>query len=133
MTTRPDYILELQQVSKRYPGTLAVDMVDLQVRRGEVHALMGENGAGKSTLMKILAGSFADYTGRIRINGQPAHMHSPALAKAAVNSLCIISRFSERFFIIYSNYHIYFSSVVSNIKIPKNAILGKKERDLKDI
>jgi len=75
-------ILELRQVTKRYPGTLAVDRVDLQVRQGEVHALMGENGAGKSTLMKILAGSFDDYTGQIIINGRPARVRTPALAKA---------------------------------------------------
>lgn len=77
-----DHILELRQVTKRYPGTLAVDHVDLSVRRGEVHAIMGENGAGKSTLMKILAGSFTDYTGTIEIDGRLAKMHSPAQAKA---------------------------------------------------
>ncbi|MCP4257107.1 MAG: ATP-binding cassette domain-containing protein [Planctomycetes bacterium] len=49
-----DHILKLRQVTKRYPGTLAVDNVNLSVRRGEVHSIMGENGAGKSTLMKIL-------------------------------------------------------------------------------
>lgn len=75
-------ILALKQVTKRYPGTLAVDRVDLDVRRGEVHALMGENGAGKSTLMKILAGEFDDYAGRVIINGKEARMFSPALAKA---------------------------------------------------
>jgi len=75
-------ILELRKLTKRYPGTLAVDRVDLAVRRGEVHAIMGENGAGKSTLMKILAGSFDDYTGDIFINGQKARMHSPSLAKS---------------------------------------------------
>ena len=73
-----DPILELQQVAKAYPGTLAVDHVDLAVRRGEVHAIMGENGAGKSTLMKILAGSFADYTGTIEVDGCAARITSPA-------------------------------------------------------
>ncbi len=77
-----DYILELRQVTKRYSGTLAVDKVDLAVRRGEVHAIMGENGAGKSTLMKILAGSFTDYTGSIEIDARPISIHSPAQAKA---------------------------------------------------
>ncbi len=76
-----DPILQLRQVSKRYPGTLAVDRVDLTVRRGEVHAVMGENGAGKSTLMKILAGSFADYTGIIEVDGRAARISSPAQAK----------------------------------------------------
>jgi ribose transport system ATP-binding protein len=77
-----DHILELRQVTKRYPGTLAVDRVDLAVRRGDVHAIMGENGAGKSTLMKILAGSFTDYTGSIILDGQPVIIHSPSQAKA---------------------------------------------------
>ena len=77
-----DHILELHQVTKRYPGTLAVDRVDLTVHRGEVHAIMGENGAGKSTLMKILAGSFADYTGTIKVEGRPARISSPVQAKA---------------------------------------------------
>ena len=74
--------LRMEQVSKRYPGTLAVDNVDFEVRAGEVHALVGENGAGKSTLMKILAGSFDDYTGRLFIGGKKVALHSPAVAKA---------------------------------------------------
>lgn len=77
-----EIILELREVTKRYPGTLAVDQVNLTVRRGEVHALMGENGAGKSTLMKILAGSFSDYTGDIFVDGHKARMFSPSLAKS---------------------------------------------------
>ena len=73
--------LEMREVSKRFPGTLAVDKVSLEVRRGEVHALVGENGAGKSTLMKMLAGSFDDYTGDIAIGGRVVPVHTPALAK----------------------------------------------------
>ena len=75
--------LDMRQVSKQFPGTLAVDRVDFQVRRGEVHALMGENGAGKSTLMKVLAGLFNDYTGDIYIDGVKKELHSPILAKEA--------------------------------------------------
>lgn len=74
--------LSMSAVSKRFPGTLAVDRVDFEARAGEVHALMGENGAGKSTLMKILAGSFDDYEGCIRIGGQEVALHSPAAARA---------------------------------------------------
>jgi ABC-type sugar transport system ATPase subunit len=74
--------LRLEQVSKRFPGTLAVDRVDFEARVAEVHALMGENGAGKSTLMKILAGAFDDYTGRISIGGEPVELRSPAAARA---------------------------------------------------
>ena len=77
-----DAALRMENVSKRYTGTLAVDGVDFEVRAGEVHALVGENGAGKSTLMKMLAGSFSDYTGRILIGGKEVALHSPAVAKA---------------------------------------------------
>lgn len=72
--------LQMQNISKQFLGTVAVDGVDFKAYAGEVHALMGENGAGKSTLMKILAGSFHDYTGQITINGKAVALHSPALA-----------------------------------------------------
>lgn len=77
------YALDMRKVSKRFPGTLAVDQVDFRVKKGEVHALMGENGAGKSTLMKMLNGLFNDYTGDIYINGEKKLLHSPTLAKEA--------------------------------------------------
>lgn len=73
--------LKMKGVSKRFPGTLAVDKVDFDVYAGEVHALIGENGAGKSTLMKMIAGSFDDYTGEIEINGKQVNLKSPAIAK----------------------------------------------------
>jgi ABC-type sugar transport system ATPase subunit len=75
------YALDMRAVSKRFPGTLAVDKVDFRVKRGEVHALMGENGAGKSTLMKVLAGLYNDYTGDIYIDGEKRELHSPEMAK----------------------------------------------------
>ena len=74
--------LQMNGVSKRYPGTLAVDEVNFTVRAGEVHALIGENGAGKSTLMKMIAGAFDDTTGQILINDKPVRLDSPAAAKA---------------------------------------------------
>jgi ribose transport system ATP-binding protein len=74
--------LRMKGVSKQYPGTLAVDNVDFEAHVGEVHALIGENGAGKSTLMKILAGSFNDYTGSIFIGAKEVKLHCPAAAKA---------------------------------------------------
>lgn len=78
----PLFALEMIGISKRFPGTLAVDCVDFCVRAGEIHALLGENGAGKSTLMKVLAGEFADYEGEVRVYGKPVSLHSPAAAKA---------------------------------------------------
>jgi ribose transport system ATP-binding protein len=70
VTAAADPLLVLDGLSKRFTGTLALDNVDLDVRRGEVHALLGENGAGKSTLIKILAGVYSPDAGEIRLNGQ---------------------------------------------------------------
>jgi ABC-type sugar transport system ATPase subunit len=77
------YALEMKGISKRFPGTLAVDKVDFNVKHGEIHALLGENGAGKSTLMKVLAGLYHDYTGDILIDGVKKDLFSPNLSKEA--------------------------------------------------
>ena len=72
-----EYAIEMQGVVKQFPGVLAVDHVDLQLRQGEIHALLGENGAGKSTLMNLLAGLYRPEHGTISIKGDPAHLRSP--------------------------------------------------------
>ncbi len=66
-----EYILEMKGITKLYPGVKALDDVNLKVKRGEIHALVGENGAGKSTLMNVLSGTirFGMYTGSILFNG----------------------------------------------------------------
>jgi ABC-type uncharacterized transport system ATPase subunit len=76
MSERP-VVLELRGITKRFPGVLANDHVDFELRRGEVHALLGENGAGKSTLMSILYGLYHPDEGEVLINGEPARIHSP--------------------------------------------------------
>jgi erythritol transport system ATP-binding protein len=70
-------ILRAEQVTKVFPGTVALDKVDFNVYRGKVNALVGENGAGKSTLMKILAGVEPPTSGHLRMEGQEIHLRSP--------------------------------------------------------
>lgn len=72
--------MQMQAIVKRFPGVLAVNHVDFDVKAGEVHALLGENGAGKSTLMKILYGLYQADEGQIRLNNQPATIRSPTQA-----------------------------------------------------
>src|SRR2546426_7684014 len=73
-------VLELHGITKRFPGVLANDHVDFDLRRGEVHALLGENGAGKSTLMSILYGLYSADEGEILMNGEPVEINSPKAA-----------------------------------------------------
>ena len=67
-----EYILEMKNITKTFPGVKALDNVNLQVEKGEIHALVGENGAGKSTLMNVLSGiyPYGTYDGDIVYNGQ---------------------------------------------------------------
>jgi inositol transport system ATP-binding protein len=72
-----EYLLEVQNVRKAFPGVLALDDVSFRLKRGQVHALMGENGAGKSTLMKIIAGIYTPDSGSFRLKGQEIRLTSP--------------------------------------------------------
>jgi len=73
-----DFVVQMRGISKVYPNGIAANKdVDFSLRRGEIHAIMGENGAGKSTLMKILFGLEQPTSGEILINGQPVAIHSP--------------------------------------------------------
>ncbi|MFJ3667293.1 ABC transporter ATP-binding protein [Streptomyces sp. NPDC090106] len=78
-----DLAVELRGITKRFPGTLANDAVDLTVRRGEIHALMGENGAGKSTLMSILYGMERPDDGSIHVDGRETAFANSGAAMAA--------------------------------------------------
>ena len=72
-----EIILRTESITKVYPGTIALDEVAFQVRKGKVNVLIGENGAGKSTLMKILAGVEQPSSGKILLDNQEIHLHSP--------------------------------------------------------
>ena len=77
METKADYLLEVEGVSKGFPGVQALDDMHLNLRHNEVLALVGENGAGKSTLMKLLSGIYVADAGRFRINGEPLEVTGP--------------------------------------------------------
>ena len=81
MSDAPPF-LELRGIVKRFPGVLALSGVGLDVRPGEVHALLGENGAGKSTLIKTISGVYQADEGEIRVDGRPVHVRNPHDAQA---------------------------------------------------
>ncbi len=111
--TRDDVILEVRGVSKRFPGVVALDNVDLDVRKGEVHVLLGENGAGKSTLMKILSGAYRKDEGEIRIAGEPVEIQNARHAQ----DLGIA--------IIYQTFN-----QVGHLNVAENILLGREETHL---
>ena len=76
-------ILSMRDIDKSFPGVHALDHANLEVRRGEVHALMGENGAGKSTLMKVLTGIYSKDSGTIIYEGREVEFHNPKEAQDA--------------------------------------------------
>jgi len=99
----------MKGIAKRYPGVVALDGVDLEVRRGEVHILLGENGAGKSTLMKILAGAVQRDAGTIALDGRECGLASPREAQAAGVS------------IIYQEFNL-----VPHLTVAENIFLGRE-------
>ncbi len=77
-----EYIIEMLNIRKEFPGIVANDDITLQLRRGEIHALLGENGAGKSTLMSVLFGLYQPEAGEIKKNGEVVQIHNPNDATA---------------------------------------------------
>ena len=75
-----DNIIELKNITKVFPGVIANDNINIEIKKGEIHAIVGENGAGKSTLMKILYGLYQPTSGTIYINGQETSVVSPQTA-----------------------------------------------------
>ena len=77
-----DYVIEMLNITKEFPGIIANDDITLQIKKGEIHALLGENGAGKSTLMSVLFGLYKAEKGIIKVNGEVAKIHNPNDANA---------------------------------------------------
>lgn len=106
-------LLKMRSIAKRFGDFYALKDVDLDIYRGEIHALMGENGAGKSTLMKILAGAYIATTGNIEIEGKPYSITSPKNAIEAGITL------------IYQEIHLS-----PNLTIAENIFLGREIKTL---
>lgn len=104
-------ILQLENITKRFPGVVANDRISLDVRAGEIHAIVGENGAGKSTLMNMLYGLLRPDDGRILLRGEPARFQSPRDAIA-----CGIGMVHQHFML------------VPTLTVAENVILGLKRR-----
>ena len=83
MTSESEPLLRMEGITKRFAGATALDGVDFSLRRGEVHALVGENGAGKSTLVKIMTGAYRRDGGRVLLDGRPTDFRTPADAQDA--------------------------------------------------
>ena len=105
-------LIRLTGVTKRYPGVLALDGVDFEMPRGEVHALVGENGAGKSTLINIIAGSRRPDSGDFTFNGAPIRNLTPHRAR-----LLGISPVFQEF------------SLIPDLDVSANLFLGRERSD----
>lgn len=104
-----DVILELHNISKAFPGVQALDHIDLDIRRGETHVLLGENGAGKSTLIKILTGVYQPDGGTLVFRGAPVSFRNPGDAQNAGIR------------VIYQERHL-----VRNLSVAENIYLGNE-------
>ena len=82
MENSPQYVIEMLHITKEFPGIRANDDITLQLKKGEIHALLGENGAGKSTLMSVLFGLYQPEGGEIRKNGVRVEINDPNDATA---------------------------------------------------
>jgi len=104
-----DYVIEMLNIRKEFPGIVANDNITLQLKQGEIHALLGENGAGKSTLMNVLFGLYQPERGEIRVKGKPVKITNPNIA----NDLGI------------GMVHQHFM-LVDTFTVTENIILGKE-------
>jgi len=114
--TEPQNIVTMKGISKAFPGVVALEDVDFALRRGEIHALMGENGAGKSTLIKVLTGVEHPDKGSIELAGKPVQVRSPQHSQ----ELGISTVYQE-------------VNLCTNITVAENIMLGREPRRLGSI
>ncbi len=107
----PSYAIELSKISKSFPGVKALSDVELRVKKGEVHALVGENGAGKSTLIKVMTGFHKMDSGEMRVDGEPVSFDTPQQSIGA-GIACIYQELS----------------IVPQLDVAKNIFLGNWPR-----
>ncbi len=104
-------LLEMRGITKRFPGVTALDGVDFELEKGEVHVILGENGAGKSTLIKMLSGAYQPDEGEILFDGEPVRISSAAVAQALGIST------------IYQEFNL-----VPQLSVAENIFLGRQPR-----
>lgn len=125
-----EYVLEMKNVHKQFPGVYAINDVTLALKKGEVHALLGENGAGKSTLMKILSGVYKCDQGEIYIKGKKCEINSPSDAKnlgigTIYQELCLVPHMT-----IYENFFLGIEQIGKRTRRLKIKDMVKKTRDV---
>lgn len=120
-----EYILELKNISKKFPGVLANDNVDLNIKKGEIHAIVGENGAGKSTLMNILYGLFKPSSGEIYFKGKQEEFTSSLDAIA-----CGIGMVHQHFMLVPS--FTVWENIMLGIEPRKKSLFIDEEKGIRE-
>src|SRR5438034_11456409 len=106
-------VLEMRHIGKTFPGVVALDDVAFELRRGEVHILLGENGAGKSTLMKVLSGAYQKSAGQILLDGVQVDIKNPKHAQTLGIST------------IYQEFNL-----IPQLSVGENILLGREPQRL---
>lgn len=115
-----DYIIEMRNIVKDFPGIRANDDITLQIKKGEIHALLGENGAGKSTLMSVLFGMYKPESGSIMLRGENVQISGPKMA----NSLGI--GMVHQHFMLVHNFTVL-QNIILGVETTKNGFLKMDE------
>lgn len=127
MAETSTFAVRMQGITKRFPGVVANDHIDFAVRRGEIHALLGENGAGKTTLMKILTGLYQPDEGQIWLDDRPVVVRSPRDAIELG-----IGMVHQHFMLVQS--HSVAENIILGLQEPRFALrLGRVEKEIEGL